>query len=130
MAEHEHAPEPDAGEMEALARVIDRLPDDVSRYGPITQDTRAISRDAARRIWDAGWRPVPQPGSPEWEAMVERAAIAGIGADPTLKPWDELGERSPTGEWWVDPEVGRNWWRGIIGAALRAALNIEEPSNG
>jgi hypothetical protein len=61
------------------------------------------------------------------DAMVERAAIAACNHDPALKRWEEFGERSPLNpdEWWVHPDIGRNWWRDIARAALLAALSHE-----
>lgn len=66
------------------------------------------------------------------EEMVERAAMAACNHDPSLKRWEDFGERNPLkpDEWWVSPDIGQNWWRGIARAALIAALTPPEKQRG
>jgi hypothetical protein len=58
------------------------------------------------------------------DEAVERAAKGAVASDSALKQWDDFGERSLVNaeEWLVDPEIGRNWWRGIARAAILAAI--------
>lgn len=66
---------------------------------------------------DAGWRPVPAEGGPEWEEMVQRAL------DVKLTTWRNDGES--------DRDLERRHQRRVMKAALRAALNPQqEPDHG
>ena len=52
----------------------------------------AIFDDAIANLLAAGWMPRPEPGSPEWQAMVERGARAIWEQPGSGCSWDRLAQ--------------------------------------
>lgn len=102
---------------EALARLID--PDAFGSVVGVPDVFGDLARNKAHRaaacLLAAGWMPRPEPGSPEWQAMVERGARAIWEQPGSGCSWDRLAQHV------------RGQCINDATACLRAALNTGAP---